>query len=187
MLTMAGAPHGLGARVSRNQPGSWDVFIGHSRRSGQATTIASKLFADLTSAGFSCWLDVNMGDMSTAAMEEGVVGSRFFLAIVTGPCVNPDCPDDTPETNAYFARPYCLQELRWAIEAGVKIQPIVRSEDKPTIGEFMDAAPSDLKVLGEAMFIDLNYSDREYWQVGLNKIIRTMGSSIDGSAAGGKS
>ena len=112
-----------------------------------------------------------MDDQSTAAMKEGVFGSKHVLAIVTGPCAYPDS-DDLPEANAYFSRPYCLLELRWALEAKVRIQPIVRSEDKPKIGSFMDAAPSDLKELGDTMFIDLAYSDREYWQVGLNKIIR---------------
>ena len=43
------------------------------------------------------------------AMEEGVKGSRAFIAIVTGPCVNPDAPDDEPITNAYFKREYCIK------------------------------------------------------------------------------
>ena len=38
-----------------NPPARWDFFIGHSRRSGQATTLATKLFSDLTAQGFTCW------------------------------------------------------------------------------------------------------------------------------------
>ena len=45
-----------------------------------------------------------MNDTSEAAMEEGVRNSECFIAIVTGPCVNPDHPKDKPEDNAYFRR-----------------------------------------------------------------------------------
>ena len=42
-------------------------------------------------------------------MEEGVKGSRAFIAVVTGPCVNPDAPDEEPIANAYFKREYCIK------------------------------------------------------------------------------
>jgi len=44
-----------------------------------------------------------MGDMSEAAMEEGVRNSTVTLAIIT---------DDGPPGWAYFERPYCLQVIR---------------------------------------------------------------------------
>tara|TARA_B100000780_G_C21027235_1_gene411827 strand:+ start:88 stop:252 length:165 start_codon:yes stop_codon:yes gene_type:complete len=53
----------------------------------------------------------------------------------------------------------CQQELRWAIEAGVPIQPVVRAEDKRKIGDdFIQMAPDDLKFLGD---IDIKHLDRE--------------------------
>ena len=52
-----------------------------------------------------------------------------------------------PESD-YFNRPLCLQELRWAVEAGVQIQPVINIDDKKRIGEFMAGAPEDLQFLG---------------------------------------
>ena len=89
-----------------------------------------------------------------------------LLAIITGPTVNPDKPDDDPKSNAYFSRPYCVKELRWALKAEVQIQPIVRVEDKGLIGDFMRGAPDDLQILGGLDFVDLNRSDIEVREVG---------------------
>ena len=61
-----------------------------------------------------------------------------------GECVNPDRPQGEPTTNAYLSRPFCVQELRWAREAGIPIQPVIRSADKQRIGDFLGAAPEDL-------------------------------------------
>ena len=128
---------------------TWDVFIGHSRRSAHAVMLAEAIYAYLTArCGVTVWLDVKMADRSEAAMEHGVRASRCFLAIVTGACVNADRPDDDPAGNAYFRRPYCLKELRWAAEAAKPIQPIVRAEDKQNIGTFLEDAPDDLQFLG---------------------------------------
>ena len=110
-----------------NDPGHWDFFIGHSRRSGQATTLAATLYHELTTKDYTVWLDVKMSDPSTDAMKEGVQNCKLFLAIITGPCMNEDNPTDSPEKNAYFNRWFCLEELKWAKEAGIPIQPVVRS------------------------------------------------------------
>jgi hypothetical protein len=72
----------------------------------------------------------NIAWQSLAAMQEGVRNSAVMIAIITPACVNPDKPHDDPGSNAYFARDYCVKELRWAREAGVPIQPVIRSEDK---------------------------------------------------------
>ena len=48
-------------------------------------------------------------------------------------------------SNAYFSRPFFIQELLWAREAGVPIQPVIRVSDKQRIGNFLGAAPADLK------------------------------------------
>ena len=36
----------------------------------------------------SVWLDVDMGDRGTAAMQEGAENSSAFVAVVTGPCAS---------------------------------------------------------------------------------------------------
>ena len=119
-----------------------------------------------------------MPDRSAAAMREGVVGSLCVIAIVTGSTTEPDDPDgEKGARNAYFARPFCIQELRWAREASVMIQPVILIEDKTRIGEFLGGAPSDLKDLGNTDFIELIRSDNEFWDVGLKKIIRAADKS----------
>ena len=48
----------------------------------------------------------------------------------------------------YFTRKFCVEEMRWAREAGKPIQPIIRVQDKHRIREFLEMAPADLKDLG---------------------------------------
>ena len=55
----------------------------------------------------------------------------------------------------YFSREFCLKELRWAIDAGKAIQPVIRAEDKANIGMLMADAPEDLRFIGGIDFIDL--------------------------------
>jgi len=156
----------------------WDFFISHTQRNGHATTIAVDLNADLEKAGFSCWLDVKMEDRSEAGMKEGVVNCKVVIAIITGECVNPDRPQDSPTSNAYFSRPFCVQELRWAREAGIPIQPVIRSADKQRIGDFLAAVPNDLKDLGNTDFITLDRSDRDYWKTGIEKIAKAAAKAV---------
>ena len=113
-----------------NQPGTWDVFIGHSRRSAEATTLAETLDKSFKEKDYSTWLDVKMNDTSLAAMEEGVCNAKLFVAVVTGPCINNNKPNDNPDDNSYFKRWFCIEELRWAIKAGIHIQPVIRAKDR---------------------------------------------------------
>lgn len=87
-----------------SESGTWDFFISHTQRNGLATTIASELHTDLLAAGATCWFDVKMADKSEAAMRHGVENSRAVIAVITGPCHNPDRPDDDVTDNAYFKR-----------------------------------------------------------------------------------
>ena len=155
-----------------NEPGHWDFFLSHTQRSGPAKSIAERLCSSLEKQGFTVWLDVNMGQKGTAAMREGVRNSRCVIAIITGACVNDLSPNDPPEGNAYFNRPFCVSELEWAIEAGVQIQPVIQMENKSDIGIFLDQAPAHLKFLGNIEFIDLNRSDIDYWNVGVTKVVK---------------
>ena len=80
--------------------------------------------------------------------------------------------------NAYFERTYCLQELRWAIGAETYIQPVVSMLDKCRISDFMDMAPDDLKLLGQTEFVDLNWSDPAYWEVGIEKLLKQTSDAV---------
>ena len=105
----------------RNTPGAWDFFLSHTQRDADAKVIATDLYYSLQARGFAVWLDVKMNDRSEAAMREGVERSTCVVAIITG--------DDARPDDAYFARPFCVQELRWALAAGVRLQPVGARRD----------------------------------------------------------
>eukprot|EP01051_Picozoa_sp_SAG22_P012986 SAG22_NODE_1405_length_4491_cov_3.141849_1_plen_1328_part_10 len=111
-LALAAAPSAKAARVTINAPGQWSFFVSHTQRDGQAVAMAEAVSSGLTNLGHSCWLDVEMGRCDVAAMEEGVRGSDYFLAIVT---------DNGKDS--YFSRDMCRQEIEWALDAGKKIVP----------------------------------------------------------------
>lgn len=100
-------------------------------------------------------------------MKEAAQNSKCILAIVSGT----ERAGDSDE-NAYFKRPYCCNELRWAREVGVPIQPVILADDKKRIGEFIGQAPEDLKDLGGVDFIHLDRSRPAYWQVGVDEVIK---------------
>ena len=109
---------------------------------------------------------VEMNNKSVEAMQEAVENSLVVLAVITG-----DGPGDGPDDkNAYLSRDFCLQELRWAFKKGTHVQPVVHLKDKERIGEFIKMAPDDLKRIGAIDFVDLNPSDKRYWDVGLGII-----------------
>ena len=168
------ARYGLGGASDKQ----WDFFISHTQRSGHATTLAAELHADLTKAGYTCWLDVKMEDRSEAGMREGVMKCKVVLAIITGDCVNPDRPQDPPASNAYFSRQFCILELLWAREGGTPIQPVIRSADKHRIGDFLSAAPEELRDIGNTDFITLDRSDRDYWLAGIEKIAKAAANAV---------
>ena len=103
-----------------------------------------------------------MDNKGEDAMQEAVENSHAVLAVMTG-----DGPDDE---DAYLNRPFCLKELRWAFEKGTHVQPVVHQKDKERIVEFIKMAPADLKRIGSIDFVDLNPSDKRYWNVGLGII-----------------
>ena len=104
-----------------------------------------------------------MNNKSEEAMQEAVENSHDVLAVMTG-----EGPDDE---DAYLKRPFCLKELRWAFEKGTHVQPVVHQKDKERIGEFIKMAPANLsKRIGSIDFVDLNPTDKRYWDVGLGII-----------------
>ena len=104
-----------------------------------------------------------MHNKGVEAMQEAVENSLVVLAVITG--------DGQDDENAYLSRPFCLKELRWAFEKGTHVQPVVHQKDKERIGEFIKMAPADLsKIIGSIDFVDLNHTDKRYWDVGLGII-----------------
>ena len=156
-----------------NSPGSWDVFISHTQRNPEGKLLALDLYVTLREMGYSVWLDVKMNDKSMKAMEEGAKNARVVVAVITDSCVTAE--DDPkkggPEQNMYFNRWMCQQELKWAIEADVFIQPVIRMEDKKKIGHFIDMAPEEFKYLGGIDWKELNRSDSRFFKLGVEMIL----------------
>jgi hypothetical protein len=151
-----------------NEPGFWDFMISHTQRNGKAVALAEKLAASLRNLGFTVWLDVDMGQRSAAAMEEGVRNCKCVIAIITG------VTDDGKLANAYFSRPFCLSEMQWAIDSGVFIQPVFQMEDKDSIGTFLGQAPDHLKFVGNIDWILLIRSVVAHWKVCVQKICKSV-------------
>ena len=152
-----------------NSPGKWDVFISHTQRNPEGKLMGLDLHNTLATMGKSSWLDVKMDNMSMDAMREGIQNSSCVIAVITDSCVTAD--DDPnkggPEQNMYFNRWMCIQELKWAIEAGVPIQPVIRAEDKKKIGNFIQMAPDELKFLGGVDWKHLDRSNKRYFKLGV--------------------
>ena len=181
-----------------NRPGHWHMMISYTQRSDRAQVLAHELRTSLQAMGFTVWLDIDMEDKSEAAMKEAVEHSRVLVAVVTGQGPN--------DENAYLNRAFCQNELRWAAAAKTHVRPVVHVNDKTRIGEFISMAPEDLKWLGTVDFVDvrteghsnrthvrrtltraqspfalatqLNLSDREYWEVGLKKMLKKATAAL---------
>jgi hypothetical protein len=92
------------------------------------------------------------------------------LAIITG-------GDDTE--SRYFQRPMCVEELKWAIEVGVKIVPVVTAADKSKIGEYIAE--------GKAAGIDLSACDFKHIDRSNPDMMEAFLKSIMGAEAIAKS
>ena len=109
-----------------NQPGAWDFMISYTQRNAASEAMAYKIRSELIERGHTVWLDVEMPQRDEAAMQEGVKNAGCVIAIVSGPA-----DDDA----AYFRRPFCRSELRWAREASIATVPVVAAEDKGQMTE----------------------------------------------------
>ena len=60
----------------------------------------------------------------TDAMKEGVNNSKCVIAVINGGVI---------KEQRYLQRGACIAEIKWAIEAGKSIVPIVDPLDKPMV------------------------------------------------------
>eukprot|EP00966_Prymnesium_polylepis_P246703 5705910-Prymnesium_polylepis.2 len=155
----------------RNSPGEWDAMISYTQKSPLARLLAEKLYHAFRERQKTVWLDVYMNDKSEAAMKEAVESAGFVLCVVTG-------VEGEGASTAYFEREFCLKELRWAVASSKCIQPVIDMADKPRIGELISMAPADLRWLGGIDWVDLNTTDCDYFNVGVNKILEKVGAAV---------
>ena len=139
-----------------NDPGHWDYFISHAQKDG--AVLAEGIWSHMKYVKKkTCWFDVKMDKRNKAAMKEGVKNSKFFLTIVS---------------ETYFERPFCIKELEWAMEYKKPMVVVIDVKLKNDIGRLLNKCPEHLRNIGNINFIDLNRGDREYWEVGMKKIIK---------------
>ena len=152
-----------------------EIMISYTQRNANAKALALNLYSELEKHGYKVWLDVKVDDKSEAAMQKAVNTSKFVIAIL--------CDGQGQQGCAYFEREFCLKELRWAKQAKKFIQPVLMDEDKTRINVLLnggaypdttrfEGAPKDLRDLGSVDMVDLNMTDPEYFELGLEKIIR---------------
>lgn len=138
-------------------------MISYTQRNAMSEAIAAYLYAEFCKRGKTVWLDVKMHRRDEASMREAATHCRCLIAIVSG---------TASDSHAYFKRPFCLKELRWAVSAGGFVQPIVASEDKHKISDMMELVPDDLSQLRELNWEHIDHKDVEYFELGVSKILR---------------
>ena len=153
-------------------------MISYTQRNPAAELLAEGVYSSFLKRGKTVWLDIKMGKVNTAAMEEGVRNSKCVIAVVTGAYTRPQglaAEGEQPVDNAYFKRTYCVNELRWAVEARVPIQPVILADDKKRVGDLLALAPSDLQGIGDVDFIHL---DRRrglpIWEAGIDALLENI-------------
>ena len=167
MRSAAATPRG--ARHGDVDKKELTTMISYTQKNPTAAKLAVSLYYKLREMGFNVWLDVQADDKSEAAMKKNVEGAKFVIAIISDGAGVEGC--------AYFERPFCVKELRWAKAAGKYIQPVVDASDKDNIGPFMNMAPDDLQFLRSVDFIHFDQKDAEFFQVGLQKLFRKAGDA----------
>ena len=164
-----------------NEPGSWDVMISYTQTDGKAEVEANELYHGFVKRGWTPWMDIKMEMCDTAAMNEAVVNCRAVVFVASSPS------DDKDEPRASLNRPFCRKELRWAIEKGTFIQPVIAMRDKERIGFFISQAPDDLKCLGDVNFLHLDRTAPKRWEVSLDLVIDAIEKAEKMDVAGGGS
>ena len=162
VAALAAAGSGREAKP-KHLPGNWDAMISYAQRNATSEALAYRIHGELSSRGLTVWLDVQMKVRDEAAMQEGVRNSQFVVSIVSGPAGS---------DAAYFRRPFCLSELRWAKESSVPVVPVVVAEDKGQITEFFADIPADLQHLKGTNWEHVDRKDVDYFRLGVDKIIQ---------------
>ena len=103
-------------RAVINSPGQWDAMISYTQRNDKACLLAERIYTAFRERGKTVWLDIKMEHLNADAMKEAAQNSACIIAVVTGVEREGDSED-----TAYMKRTYCINELRWAREAGVPV------------------------------------------------------------------
>ena len=154
-------------KTTINSPGHWEVMISYTQRHGESVVLAEALYHSFRENGVTVWLDIKMKKLNEAAMEEGVRNCQCVIAILSGA--------DASDSNAYFNRDFCVKELTWAQNAGIRIQPVCAADDKKNIGSFLGQASSKgIQNLGSTDIIHLDRSRVVAWKGGFGEVLEAV-------------
>ena len=116
----------------------YHFFICHHQRSGgdQVATLCR----DLEKRGYSCWVDntQHAEERNLDGMRRGVRDAQCFVIFLSGRKETNRKPDAAGQYEGTFTSWYCHQEMKEALDSGIKIIGIMETEDergKPDFNE----------------------------------------------------
>ena len=139
-----------------NQGAPWDFFMSHKQNeSGRDVALITR---DLEQAGKRVWLDVNMGDCSTAAMMEGVEHSETFVLVLS---------------DGYFDSEFCKMELRRAFSLPKNI--VLCHKQGVNVGAILQRRPSDPEFanIGAKQSLELIINDAKLRKFQVDRLIES--------------
>lgn len=113
------------------QQNQWDAFISYTQRNGEYKNLANILYHGLREYNgqkMTVWFDTMMQRCDKESMREGIQKSACVIALISG---------SAKKENRYFERENCVNELRWAIEFGKPVVPVIYIADKPQVGRLI--------------------------------------------------
>ena len=122
------------------------------------------MYSEFQERGLSSWLDVKMRVQDIEAMKEGAANSKGLIAIIT---------DNGKDS--YFSREMCRQEIAWARSADKPIVPVVRTEDKARIEDFVKEAAGHGITLTKEDFMDFDRSSKRRVNASIEDILQKAG------------
>ena len=155
-----------------------DFYISHGNGGGQDLAFALK--KDLEAKGCTCAVSGAPGSTKVDKRRRARAAS-FLVAVVTGESKT------TGKGFSYFSRADCVQEVRWAMERGAQLLPVISGADKGRVDEFLTAAPSDLVENFKAAKINvLDLADVYLWKMGVSKIVANKAAAVASAKAAAK-
>jgi hypothetical protein len=168
----------LGARSEQNsqQPILFDFFLSYA--AGPGSEIAAKLASDLEARGKKCCLSHSVRADSESATQKALVQSACVLAVISDHNSklhlgkSPILTSSEKALQSFIHREDCMDELLWAAESGIAVQPIVLTKDKERMIDLLDNANvKALEFLGTSNYITVDFNAALEWKHGLVKII----------------
>ena len=136
----------------RNEGAPWDFFVSHKQNeSGRDAALITR---DLEQAGKTVWLDVNMKDLSTDAMLEGVEHSKTFVLVLS---------------HGYFDSKFCVMELSRAVDLRKNI--VLCHKEGVNVGAILQTMPPEFRTISDHASLQLVTSDATSREVAVKRLI----------------